>query len=533
MSSFRFLARLTEFRNTVDTCQVFTALLITVISGIVLLVLKYAFFRRKYNQLWPGRKLGFIDILGNLSDFPWTDHGRNGFSFNVFLLQIISGYSRLFFDKQLFGFWVSYVPFIIIKKAEATEAVISGTKHMEKGWTYIWLRPWLGTGLLTSHGTKWKSRRKLLTPSFHFEILRDFMPVFNEQAHLFVKHLQKETTRDSTDIVMPVTLCSLDIICETTLGVTIAAQENSDSQYIKSVTRAGEIIMERMVNSLYWIDFFFDLMEPGKELKQHIKILHNFTMSVIQEKKRKLLSGDPEVGIKKKRMALMDLLLEHHIKTKSLTEEDIREEVDTFAFEGHDTTSMGISWALYLIGLHKDVQEKVHEELDGIFGDDNERHANTEDLKDMKYLDCVLKESQRIFPSVPFIARQINENTNICGYPIPKGTSCLIYIHNLHRDERWFPNPEKFDPDRFLPENCTNRHPFAYIPFSAGPRNCIGQRFAQMEEKIIVSTVLRHYTLESLDQRDKLPPAPELILRSSLPIRIKIRPREKLLSKQN
>ncbi|CAL1268170.1 unnamed protein product [Larinioides sclopetarius] len=367
-----------------------------------------------------------------------------GMACHWILLQVTEGYDQLFKDKQLYIFWISYVPFIIIKKAEATEALISGTKHMEKGWTYMWLQPWLGTGLLT---------------------------------------------------------------------------------------RAGEIIMERMVNSLYWVDFFFNFTELGKELNQHLKVLHNFTMSVIQDKKGKLLSGDPELGTKKKRMALMDLLLEHHIKTKSLTEEDIREEVDTFAFEGHDTTSMGISWALYLIGLHKDVQEKVHEELDGIFGDDTERHANTDDLKDMKYLDCVLKESQRIYPSVPFIARQINEDTNICGYPIPKGTLSLVHIHSLHRDERWFPNPEKFDPDRFLPENCTNRHPFAYIPFSAGPRNCIGQRFAQMEEKIIVSTVLRHYTLESLDQRDKLPPAPELILRSSLPIRIKIRPREKLLSR--
>ncbi|CAL1268168.1 unnamed protein product [Larinioides sclopetarius] len=525
MSSSGLLARLTEFRNTFDSWQIFSALCIVVFTGIILLVLKYALFRRKYSNLWPGIKVGFIDIFGNLSHFPETKHRRNGFSFNVFLLQVTEGYDQLFKDKQLYVIWGSYVPFIVIKKAEATEALISGTKHMEKGWIYMWLHTWLGTGLLTSHGSKWKSRRKLLTPSFHFEILKDFMPVFNEQAHMFVKHMQKETTKDSTDIVMPVTLC------KTTLGTSIAAQENSDSQYVKSVTRAGEIIMGRIVNTLHWVDFFFNFMELGKELNQHLKVLHNFTMSVIQEKKRKLLSGDPELGTKKKRMALMDLLLEHHIKTKSLTEEDIREEVDTFAFEGHDTTSMGISWALYLIGLHKDVQEKVHEELDGIFGDDTERHANTDDLKDMKYLDCVLKESQRIYPSVPVIARQINEDTNISGYPIPKGTISLVHIHSLHRDERWFPNPEKFDPDRFLPENCTNRHPFAYIPFSAGPRNCIGQRFAQMEEKIIVSTVLRHYTLESLDQRDKLPPAPELILRSSLPIRIKIRPREKLLSR--
>ncbi|GFT97852.1 cytochrome P450 4c3 [Nephila pilipes] len=229
-----------------------------------------------------------------------------------------------------------------------------------------------------------------------------------------------------------------------------------------------------MVNSWYWFDLLFNFMEEGKELNQHIKTLHNFTLSVIQEKKRKLLSGDPDIGTKRKRMALMDLLLEHHIRTKTLTEEDIREEVDTFAFEGHDTTSMGMSWALYLIGLHKDVQNKVHEELDRIFGDDAERPIETEDLKDMNYLDRVLKESQRLYPSVPTIARRITDDTTICGYPIPKESSCIVLVHQLHRNEAVFPDPEKFDPDRFLPENSANRHPFAYIPFSAGPRNCIG-----------------------------------------------------------
>ncbi|PRD27938.1 UNVERIFIED_CONTAM: Cyp4c3 [Trichonephila clavipes] len=115
----------------------------------------------------------------------------------------------------------------------------------------------------------------------------------------------------------------------------------------------------------------------------------------------------------------------------------------------------------------------------------------------------------------------------VCGYSVPKDSSCTVAVYILHRDASVFPAPEKFDPDRFLPENSTNRNPFAYIPFSAGPRNCIGQRFAMMEEKVIVSSILRNYTIESLDQRDKIPPAPELILRSSTPIRIRIRPREK------
>ncbi|GFR19104.1 cytochrome P450 4c3, partial [Trichonephila clavata] len=134
---------------------------------------------------------------------------------------------------------------------------------------------------------------------------------------------------------------------------------------------------------------------------------------VIKEKKKKLLSGEKNVNEKRKRKALMDVLLEHHIQMKDLTEEDIREEIDTFAFEGHDTTATGICWALCNIGLNKDVQEKIQEELDRIFGDDTERPVNTEDLKDMVYLDRVLKESQRLYPSVPVIARRISEDTNI------------------------------------------------------------------------------------------------------------------------
>ncbi|GIX85773.1 cytochrome P450 4c3 [Caerostris darwini] len=205
----------------------------------------------------------------------------------------------------------------------------------------------------------------------------------------------------------------------------------------------------------------------------------------------------------------MDILLEHNIETKELTEEDIREEVDTFAFEGHDTISMGMSWSLYLIGLHRDIQKKIHEELDQIFCDDVERPTDEVDLKNLQYLDLVLKESQRLFPSVPTIAIRVSEDTNICGYPIPKGANCGVFVYGLHRDESVFPNPEKFDPDRFLPKNCVNRHPYAYIPFSAGPRNCIGQRFAVMEEKIVLSAILRKYSIESLDPRDKLPPKTE------------------------
>ncbi|KFM65250.1 Cytochrome P450 4c3, partial [Stegodyphus mimosarum] len=206
---------------------------------------------------------------------------------------------------------------------------------------------------------------------------------------------------------------------------------------------------------------------------------------VIRERKKELLKRkkEEEEGENhaddvetKKRKAFLDLLLDLHIKDNILSEQDIREEVDTFMFAGHDTTAMGISWALYNIGLRPDIQEAIHEELDVIFGNDDQRPITVEDVREMKYLECVLKESQRLYPSLPVIGRELEEDVVIDGYTVPAGTTCMLATFMLHRNPEIFPNPEVFDPDRFLPENCVGRHPFAYVPFSAGPRNCIDGR---------------------------------------------------------
>ncbi|GFR06285.1 cytochrome P450 4c3 [Trichonephila clavata] len=179
-----------------------------------------------------------------------------------------------------------------------------------------------------------------------------------------------------------------------------------------------------------------------------------------------------------------------------------------------------------MLGLYPDIQKKAHEELTWIFGDDTESSATENDLNNMKYLKCVIQETLRLYPAVTMIGRSVPENSTISGYPIPKGATCILVPSVIHRDEDVFPNPEKFDPDRFLPENSLNRHPYAYIPFSAGPRNCIGQTLSMMEQMVIVSTILRSYTVESLDERDQILPAMTVTITSSKPIRIRIRQRE-------
>lgn len=229
------------------------------------------------------------------------------------------------------------------------------------------------------------------------------------------------------------------------------------------------------------------------------------------------------LGRKRKR-PFIDTLIHQHLKEPhSLSELDVREEVDTFMFEGHDTTAWGLTWAVYLLGLHEDVQSKCHDELDHIFSDDQSRDITMDDLRQMKYIECVVKESQRLYPSVPILGRTLSTDINVTGHLVPKGVSVLILPYLVHRDPKHWPQPERFIPERFEDaETLRHRHPFAFIPFSAGPRNCIGQRFALLEEKAIIASLLRNYRIRSRETRDKVRLMPALILKSRLPIQVEL-----------
>ncbi|KAF8797236.1 Cytochrome P450 4V2 like protein [Argiope bruennichi] len=135
------------------------------------------------------------------------------------------------------------------------------------------------------------------------------------------------------------------------------------------------------------------------------------------------------------------------------------------------------------------------------------------------------RESNRIYSVVPIFGRQVYEDTEICGYTVPKGSSCMVLNYYLHRDETIFPDPEKFDPDRFLPENAADIPEYGFLPFSAGPRNCIGKVFAMQEMKTILSYILRRFVLQSLDGREKVKPVIHVVLNNSIPVRIRFRNR--------
>nr|CAQ57674.1 cytochrome P450 [Nilaparvata lugens] len=430
--------------------------------------------------------------------------------------------------KSIYLEWSGPFAEIHLLRPEYVEVALKSTVNITKSMAYDFLHDWLGTGLLTSSGRKWQERRKMITPAFHFGILEDFVEIFGEKSRTLVEILKKQKFGEEFDIYPMITNCALDIICESAMGTTVNAQEKKDSDYVRAVYEVSELILYRALRPWLYAEFIWKMSSHGKAFYRNLKTLHDFTNKVIVErreatsKKCSLNESDDGVGKKK---AFLDLLLEATENGHELSQADIREEVDTFMFEGHDTTAASIGWAIFLLGNNPEVQDRVVEELNDIFGD-SDRLATIHDLNDMKYLEMVIKETLRLYPSVPFIGRLVTEDMVVGEHLIPAGVWVNIELFSVHRCRDHYSDPEKFNPDNFLPENTKSRHPFAYVPFSAGPRNCIGQKFALLEEKTILSSILRKFRVESTEKQEDICLMMDLVLRPESGVKIKMYPRE-------
>ncbi|CAH1251097.1 CYP4V2 [Branchiostoma lanceolatum] len=445
-------------------------------------------------------------------------------------------------DAPMMYLWLGPSPTVWLLQTESLEVLFSSSKHIEKSKLYEFVQPWLGTGLITSTGDKWRTRRRLITPTFHFKILSDFLHEINDQSEVMVRKLDNMArTGEEFDMFPFIALCALDIICGTAMGKSINAQENTDSDYVRAIHRVSELIQVRQKSPWYWSDVIYKSFGPGREFEETLRILHDFTRSVIKERSEQFqkqlesqsqdafdIVEDPDKPVAiggRKRLAFLDMLLYASVGEAKLTNEDIQEEVDNFMFAGHDTTAAAASFATFLIGSHPEVQKKVHEELDRVMSDPDHK-PTMDDLREMKYLECCIKEALRLYPPGPFLGRTLSEDCVIGGYEVPKGVTAIIPTYNVHRNPKHWPDPERFDPERFTPENSVGRHPYTYIPFSAGHRNCIGQKFAMMEEKAILSSIFRHFRIEATQQRDDFKPLGEVILRPESGVKVKLFRRE-------
>ncbi|XP_061402776.1 cytochrome P450 4d8-like [Musca vetustissima] len=428
-----------------------------------------------------------------------------------------------------FRAWVLDRLYIVTKDAELVEQLLSHPTQIRKSSLYNNLKPWLGTGLLISDSQKWHTRRKIITPTFHFAILEQFLEVFDRQSTVLVNCLSERADgRSAFDVMSYISSATLDIITESAMGVNVHAQTDKSMPYTMAVTEMTDLVSWRCIRAHLHDETMFSILCPWKKLRQNklIKLMHKFTTNVIEERRQSLeKSLRSEQNIEqnhdannigaRKHMALLDVLLQVTLDGQPLSNEDIREEVDTFMFEGHDTTMTALSFTLHLISRHPEVQKRLLSEIYTVFGETNAEPFAMATLNNLKYMECVIRESLRLYPPVPVISREIINDFNYTHSRfgdgiLPDSTQVLLLVYHTMRDPQAYDNPAEFIPDRH--RNSTNSKPFSNIPFSAGPRNCIGQRFAMLEMKIALCKILREYELLPLGEDIK--PVIGIILRS-------------------
>ncbi|XP_030749698.1 probable cytochrome P450 4d14 [Sitophilus oryzae] len=411
-----------------------------------------------------------------------------------------------------------------------SELIYSSSVQIDKSCQYSFLSGWLGEGLLTSTGSKWKSHRKVITPSFHFSILPKFIDIFERVNKKLIDKLETKVGEGSIEISQLISLCTLDIICEAAMGVWLEDTNKNHANYIKSVKGMCNIVVQRIASPVHESIYKFTWTQY-KESKL-LKVLHGFVDEVIERKikdinteskKNVVNNGTPalENVEEKERMVFLDLLLKSNINGRPLTKTELRDEVNTFMFEGHDTTSSAMSFCLYNLSTHPEVQAKVFEEQRLIFGDNVQMAVPTHtQLGEMKYLESVIKETLRLYPPVPFVGRKLTKDIEFNGSIYPKGLNIMLFTYGIQRSEKYYEEPEKFIPERF--EILNGRLPYSYVPFSAGPRNCIGQKFAMLELLHTISKIVRHFELKPPASEHQIVLAPELILISKNGIRLSV-----------
>jgi cytochrome P450 len=183
---------------------------------------------------------------------------------------------------------------------------------------------------------------------------------------------------------------------------------------------------------------------------------------------------------------------------EGLTDQQIRDEVVTIFLAGHETTASALTWSWYLLAQHPEAQQRLHAELDAVLGD---RPPGLDDLPHLPYTSRVFAEALRLYPTAAMIFRRALEDHPVGEYMIPKGGIIMLSQYAMHRDPRFYPNPDAFDPDRWAPEVRANRPRFSYFPFGGGPRVCIGEGFATMEGALVLATIAQRWQPQLLAER--------------------------------
>ncbi|KAH8309287.1 hypothetical protein KR059_007777, partial [Drosophila kikkawai] len=418
--------------------------------------------------------------------------------------------------------WVLLFPFFAVLDPEDLQVILSSKKHTNKAFVYRLMHNFLGDGLITSSGAKWSNHRRLIQPAFHLSLLEKFIDTFVDASQSLYENLDASAKGQDINIAKYVNNCVVGILNEAVLGVPIKKRDQDMVNMEDSPFRQGKLMMpQRFTHPWLLLDGVYHWTNMANDELNQKKRLNDFTRQMI--KRRRQMQNNNNGN--DERRCLLDFMIEISDSNPDFTEEDIVNEACTFMLAGQDSVGAAVAFTLFLLTQNADCQERCCQELETIFEGSNRAPTMT-DLREMRYMEMCIKEALRLYPSVPLMSRKLGEEVRLKDYTLPAGSNVLICPYATHRLEHIYPEPEKFIPERFSPENSEHRHPYAFLPFSAGPRYCIGNRFAIMEMKTIVSRLLRSFHLLPVPGKTTFEATFRITLRASGGLWVHLKPRD-------
>ncbi|EDW82323.2 uncharacterized protein Dwil_GK25740 [Drosophila willistoni] len=400
--------------------------------------------------------------------------------------------------------WLGPQLWVFLHTAEETRQALHDPT-LRKAETFLQLEPLIGNGLLISHGAHWTRQRRLLTPAFQPQILRRFAHPVAMHADRLIARL-KDLQGASIEVTDHLFSCLLDAIVDTSMGRQLDTQLMTEhSPIIRAFHLSSELLFKRMINPLLASDWIFQRTKLWRRLRVQLEIIHQLMETVIEERAREL--QDAEQNKSDKSRTLLDtLLLARFNDGSSLSRQEIRDEINTFVFAGVDTTTAAMSFVLYGLAKHQEIQDKLLNEI-------KEEQANDLDaLNELPYLDAVIKEILRLYTIVPTTGRQTTCSTIIGGQRYCAGITLWINMYGLAHDAIYYAEPYDFKPERWLASGSSPPPPFSYIPFSGGPHVCIGRRYSLLLMKLLTVRIVQTFRLK-LRPEDE---AKDLILQAQM-----------------
>ena len=384
---------------------------------------------------------------------------------------------REFGDFVLLHFFTR--PVLLINDATAIEQVlVSQSRNFRKtiGYRTPFMRRLFGQGLLTSDGEFWTRQRRLSQPAFH----RDRIAGYAGTIVRFTREMLASWKPDQARNIHE------DMMRLTTQVVTRTLFDSPVPTEIDQLGEASAVVMQRFTNQWKGFRPLLNLLPTpeSRRFKEVMQRLDHYIFGLIRERRA---SGKDHGDL------LSMLLLARDEDGSGMNDQQLCDELKTLMVAGLDTTALALSWTLYLLALNPEIDQKLHQEVASVLQDRAPASPTFGfgDLPKLRYSEAVIKESMRLYPPAWGVGREAIQACEIAGYPIQRGTSIIMSQWVKHRDPRYFPDPLKFRPERWLSDS--NLPKGAYFPFGAGPRICIGNSFAMMEATLGLATIIQKF----------------------------------------